>query len=281
MNFSENLKRCKDECGCTIDELSRRSSVPVGTLSKLLSGAIAEPKMAVVLSLARGLGCSLAHLLDPAGEHISETLDDEERAVLADYRRLDTHSRELVRMVMEKQLAYLEADTARPIQREASGAKILSLSNEQARTHHKRTGAYVSESEAEEAKNHAGKGFSIPLYDLPVSAGVGEFLDSSRASRTVTLPPSDRREHVDFALLVNGNSMEPRFESGDLLLVQKTSEVEERDFGIFLLDGAGYFKQFMGNRLHSLNADYEDILFSDFEDVRCVGRVVGKLSKKK
>ena len=79
MNFSENLKRCKDERGYTIEELSRRSSVPVGTLSKLLSGVIAEPKMAVVLALAKGLSCSLSHLLDPTGEYISETLDEEER----------------------------------------------------------------------------------------------------------------------------------------------------------------------------------------------------------
>ncbi|MBR6795067.1 MAG: helix-turn-helix transcriptional regulator, partial [Clostridia bacterium] len=79
MTFSENLKRCKDERGYTIEELSRRSGVPVGTLSKLLSGVIAEPKMAVVLALAKGLSCSLSHLLDPAGEHIEETLDEEER----------------------------------------------------------------------------------------------------------------------------------------------------------------------------------------------------------
>ena len=285
MNFSENLKRCKDERGYTIDELSRRSGVPVGTLSKLLSGVIAEPKMAVVLSLAKGLSCSLSHLLDPAGEHIEQTLDEEELSVLSAYRRLDTHSRELVRMVMDKQLSFVAAAPVAAVQtsaaveeKEENGAKILSLPNEKARTH--KRSAFIADCDEDANLFAHGKNAPIPLYDLPASAGVGEFLDSSRASRTVTLPPSDRREHVDFALLVNGDSMEPRFSFGDLLLVQKAETLEEGDFGVFLLDGAGYVKQYAGDRLHSLNPSYEDIMLSDYEDVRCVGRVVGKLSKK-
>lgn len=285
MNFSENLKRCKDERGYTIEELSRRSSVPVGTLSKLLSGVIAEPKMAVVLALSKGLGCSLSHLLDPAGEHIAETLDEEECEILSFYRRLDTHSRELVRMVMEKQLAYVEAipavtRTEAPLtERKEPSAKILSLPKEETRT--RKGTAFITECDDDEIANAKKKGGRIPLFDLPASAGVGEFLDSSRASRMITLPPSDRREHVDFAVTVNGDSMEPRFSLGDLLLVQEAQTVEEGDFGVFLLDGASYVKQYAGDRLHSLNPAYEDILFKDYGDVRCVGRVVGKLSKKK
>lgn len=280
MTFSENLKRCKDERGYTIEELSRRSGVPVGTLSKLLSGVIAEPKMAVVLALAKGLSCSLSHLLDPTGEHIEETLDEEERAVLASYRRLDTHSRELVRMVMEKQLSYVsaaaEASTAAEPKEE--GARILSLPKEKTRTRKKSARVSACDEDAIGAQKRANV---IPLYDLPASAGVGEFLDSARASREITLPPSDRREHVDYAVTVNGNSMEPRFVSGDLLLVQKAQTLDAGDFGVFLLDGTGYVKQYAGDRLHSLNPAYDDILLSDYEDVRCVGRVVSKLSKKK
>ena len=280
MTFSENLKRCKDERGYTIEELSRRSGVPVGTLSKLLSGVIAEPKMAVVLALAKGLSCSLSHLLDPAGEHIEETLDEEERAVLASYRRLDTHSRELVRMVMEKQLSYVSAaaeDSAAAEPKE-EGARILSLPKAKARTRKKSARVSACDEDAIGAQKRANV---IPLYDLPASAGVGEFLDSARASREITLPPSDRREHVDYAVTVNGDSMEPRFVSGDLLLVQKAQTVDAGDFGVFLLDGTGYVKQYAGDRLHSLNPAYDDILLSDYEDVRCVGRVVSKLSKKK
>ena len=284
MTFSENLKRCKDERGYTIEELSRRSGVPVGTLSKLLSGVIAEPKMAVVLALAKGLSCSLSHLLDPAGEHIEATLDEEEREVLAAYRRLDTHSRELVRMVMDKQLSLVvslaPAVTAAPekTEKEEGGAKILTLPKEEKRAQKK--GAFISERNDDDTVRHTRKHAPIPLYDLPASAGVGEFLDSAHASREITLPPSDRREHVDFAVTVNGDSMEPRFSLGDLLLVQKAQSVDEGEFGVFMLDGAGYVKQYAGDRLHSLNPVYEDIMLSDYEDVRCVGRVVSKLSRK-
>ena len=269
MTFSENLKRCKDERGYTIEELSRRSGVPVGTLSKLLSGVIAEPKMAVVLALAKGLSVSLSHLLDPAGEYISETLDEEEREVLASYRRLDTHSRELVRMVMEKQLSFVASSVSVPAASVGASAA--------ADTEEKATGAKIlSFAQKQKARPKGG----VPLFDLPVSAGTGEFLDSDRASRTVTLPESMKEKQVSFALLVNGDSMEPRFKNGDLLFVSACEGVEREELGIFLLDGEGYFKQYMGDHLHSLNPAYGDIPLGEYTDVRCVGRVVGHLARK-
>ena len=260
MNFCENLRRCKEEAGYTIEELSRLSGVPVGTLSKLLSGAIAEPKVSVVLALASGLSCPLSHLLDPTGTYVSETLDDEEREVLADYRRLDTHSRELVRLVMEKQLSLAAFEAKAPketVSAPEKRARILSM----------------PDNECEAVR--------IPLFDLPVSAGTGEFLDAAHATHTITLPAGSRAMKGDFALRVNGHSMEPRFNHGDVLWVRGGETPDIGEFGIFLADGEGYFKKYMGDRLVSLNPDYDDILLAGFADVRCCGRVVGRLGRKK
>ena len=121
---------------------------------------------------------------------------------------------------------------------------------------------------------------SIGLYDLPVSAGVGEFLADANRVEEITIPDDPRTAEADYALRINGDSMEPKYHSGDVILIQTTDTVEEGELGIFVLDGAGYFKKYGGDHLISLNPKYAPIPLKDFEDVACCGRVVGKLKKK-
>ena len=121
---------------------------------------------------------------------------------------------------------------------------------------------------------------SIGLYDMPVSAGVGEFLADATRIEDIVIPDDPRTAEADYALRINGNSMEPKYRSGDIVLVQSADTVEEGELGIFVLDGAGYFKKYGGDHLISLNAEYPPILLKEFADVSCCGRVVGKLKKK-
>ena len=74
--------------------------------------------------------------------------------------------------------------------------------------------------------------------------------------------------------------MEPKYHDGDILLVQDCDAVENGELAVFALDGAGYFKMYGGDRLISLNPEFDDIPLSDFSEVQCYGRVVGKLKKK-
>ena len=121
---------------------------------------------------------------------------------------------------------------------------------------------------------------SIGLYDMPVSAGVGEFLADSTRIEDIVIPDDPRTAEADYALRINGDSMEPKYHSGDILLIQSADTVEEGELGIFVLDGSGYFKKYGGDHLISLNTKYPPIMLKDFEDVSCCGRVVGKLKKK-
>ena len=119
----------------------------------------------------------------------------------------------------------------------------------------------------------------ISLYDLPVSAGVGEFLSESTGSE-IFIPDSPKTKEADYALRIAGDSMEPKYHSGDVLLVENCDFVEEGELGIFVLDGSGYFKKYGGDRLISLNTAYAPIMLKDFGQVVCCGRVVGKLKRK-
>lgn len=117
------------------------------------------------------------------------------------------------------------------------------------------------------------------LYDLPVSAGTGEYLDEEEGTE-ITIPDTERTRLADYALRISGNSMEPKFRDGDILLVEDCDGVQVGELGIFVLDGSGYFKKFGGDRLISLNPEYAPILLKDFSDIHCTGRVVGKLRRK-
>ena len=121
---------------------------------------------------------------------------------------------------------------------------------------------------------------SIGLYDMPVSAGIGEFLADSTRIEDISIPDDPRTAEADYALRINGDSMEPKYHSGDVILIQTTDTVEEGELGIFVLDGSGYFKKYGGDHLISLNPQYAPIPLKDFEDVACCGRVVGKLKRK-
>ncbi len=120
---------------------------------------------------------------------------------------------------------------------------------------------------------------SIGLYDMPVSAGTGEFLAES-VRTDIVIPDDPRTAEADYALRINGDSMEPKYHSGDIILIQNAEAVEEGELGIFVLDGSGYFKKYGGDHLISLNTKYPPIRLRDFTDVACCGRVVGKLKRK-
>ena len=103
---------------------------------------------------------------------------------------------------------------------------------------------------------------------------------SDESATELRIPDTVKTQDADYALRISGNSMEPKFHNGDILLVQNCESVEVGELGIFILDGAGYFKKFDGDRLLSLNPIYAPIPLRDFTDIQCAGRVIGKMYRK-
>ena len=91
--------------------------------------------------------------------------------------------------------------------------------------------------------------------------------------KKVKVPLTDKSRKADFILTVDGDSMEPRFRSGDYILIRSQPTVEVGQIGIFDVDGKGYIKKYGGDCLISLNPKYEDIMLTD--DSRCFGLVLG------
>ena len=118
----------------------------------------------------------------------------------------------------------------------------------------------------------------VPFYETPVSAGTGSWLGDDIVAEWLTVPRNDLTTSADFALKISGDSMQPKFSNGETVLVKQTSSVFEGEIGVFVLNGESYIKKLGKKELVSLNPAYKPIPLHGFDDVRCVGKVLGTLN---
>ena len=242
MNWLENVKNIKKKKGLTNESLSAQSEISLGTLNKLLSGATADPKLSTLIALASGLGCSVDEML--TGVAPQETLSPEEKDVLTKLRLMDKSGRETSLYIINKEYTRTLSEKA-PKAFSPEPQKILSLK----------------------------------LYDIAASAGTGTALDPAVGYSKINVYGTPTTELADFAIRVRGNSMNPKYQDGDVLLVSNAEEVNIGELGIFMLNGESYFKKFGGDRLISLNPEYNDIVFGAGDNLKCFGRVLGRLKR--
>ena len=242
MNWLENVKSIKKKKGLTNEALSERSEISIGTLNKLLSGATGDPKLSTLTALAEAFGCSLDEML--TGKAQGEELTSEERDIITKLRMLDAGGKETALYIINKEY---RCTLSEKIQKafSAEPQKILSLK----------------------------------LYDIAASAGTGSVLTSEVGYSKINVYCNPTTELADFAIRVSGNSMNPKYQDGDILLVSDADEIERGELGIFMLNGESYFKKFGGDRLISLNPEYSDIIFGEGDNIKCFGRVIGRLKR--
>ena len=267
-DYIERIKQIKSEKKITNEELSRLSGIPLGTLSKLLAGLSDSVKLSNMINICDARGCSLEYVVSGIPENTNNfTLDGNEIRLIEEYRRLDNHGKELLMLIAGK-----ERERVSSAEYPAAPAPVFTREVKPVVT-----APIAQRSQASGAGRVPPR--TIPLYDLPVSAGIGEHLDEN-ANESVSITVSESTASADFALRISGNSMEPKFHDGDVLLVQNAESVEVGEQGIFILDGSGYFKVYGGDCLISLNPEYGKIMLKDFENVSCIGRVLGRLKKR-
>lgn len=124
---------------------------------------------------------------------------------------------------------------------------------------------------------HPKKTILIKHSSDKVSAGFGFNFEDYSQWDDIEVPLDEISRKADFCLTVEGDSMEPKFSDGDIVFVREQPVVDLGQIGIFSIDGKGYIKKFGGDRLISLNEDYDDILFADYDSdaIRCNGLVIG------
>ncbi len=135
---------------------------------------------------------------------------------------------------------------------------------------------YKEQVEAEESEEPT---IEIRHSYYKVSAGTGYNLNDGDQWDTIEVPDTPEANKADFALTISGDSMEPVYYDGDIVLVKSQPAIDNGEIGIFIIEDNGYIKKYGGDKLISLNAKYDDIMFSDYDpdDIRCMGLVIGRV----
>jgi len=111
----------------------------------------------------------------------------------------------------------------------------------------------------------------IQRHRSKASAGGGYDLRNEDEWENVQVLADGAAENADFVVEVEGNSMLPDYQDGDLVLIVLDADVPVGKVGLFRQGDKGYIKERGEDRLISRNPDFEDI----YGEVECIGRVIG------
>ena len=119
------------------------------------------------------------------------------------------------------------------------------------------------------------KVITLPMAELKASAGTGQWLGDDEYTTWVDVLDTPEARRANVVIEVSGDSMLPDYHNGDKVLVKLQPTVEQNEIGIFIVDNCGYIKKLGVNELISVNEEFGNIPINEYNDVTCVGKVIG------
>ena len=239
MDICQNLNNILKERKITQKELCQHISIAESKLSYWLTKSKSIPSE-YIIPICNYLNISLSVLLTGQEKDSKNqiTLSKEEIEFIKEYRYLSNKSKSEIRNTLNH--------------------------------------LYEIEKRMETTKEFATPTVQVRHSIFKVSAGVGEWLSDEKWNM-ITILDTPQARKATFALTIEGDSMMPDFENGDIVLVKRQDAVDIGQICIYTVEGKGYIKKYGGDRLISLNDDYDDIIFKDYQDIHCKGLVIGKV----
>ena len=144
------------------------------------------------------------------------------------------------------------------------------------------SGRYVPERESTENILYV----QMPVSLLSASAGTGDYLDDD-CFEYRSFPKDTVPEGADFAVRVDGDSMMPKYEDGQIVWVRRAETLRSGEEGLFVLNGCGFIKLYreqadissqgsLQNQpvLCSYNSAYAPIRVGTEDSFRVCGKIV-------
>ena len=247
MELFDKIRTLRIHHSMTQRELSLKMHVSEVSIRNWETG-IKKPSVVAIIELAKIFNVSTDYLLGIHQECTTPifSISKREQKLLNNYKQLDKHGKSVVDAVCSLEKSRI-----------TSQDNII---------------------EIQTLRRH------IPLYHTPAAAGqsfpfdVDDFDLLLRDENT----PSD----ADFAVKIQGNSMSPYIQDGDIVYVKKDCELSIGDVGIFCFNGVIYCKQyFIDNHnniiLVSANSSLRDTNVKiqtndDLINLKCYGKVLLK-----
>lgn len=302
IEFKDRIKNRRLELGMTLDDLAREIGVSAATVSRWESGEIQNLRRDKISILADALRVSPSYLMgweEDKDTHYEERLSDEAKHLLMEFNSCRNSSlkervlfilREINRIFNEDRQIRGECDLLRSniYDREYQIIEVMNyfkvidkcVSTIDQKAYE--VAAIIKQDAFQKIyQNHKDEKCKenyriIPflLSGQPVSAGTGAYLGPEEF-KTIYVQDSELIKRAAFGIPVKGDSMEPLYHDGDIILVERANEVAIGQVGVFTIDGSGYVKLRGETELISLNPDYEPIQLNGL--ARCNGKVIGIL----
>ena len=251
MDVGQRIQLLRVKYNMTQKDLSEKIKVSVVSVGGWECGS-RYPSAEAIVALAQVFNTTTDYLLGVSiNQHRDEELlSQQELALVSNYRLLDKYGRQAVDAICHIECLRIKS---------AHKNKTISLRNIGIKASTRYIPKYITPSAA---------GFSAPLD--------GDDFEMILADDAV---PSD----ADFAVRIQGDSMNPYICDGDTVYVKRCSELSIGDIGIFCVDGAMYCKQYYidsENNLILLSANeklkHTNIIINqnNISDVKCYGKVI-------
>lgn len=245
----EMINIIRKEKNMDLSTLAEKSGVPYGTLSKISAGITKDPKLETVKAIARTLGVTIDAFDDvpPQREHGNmDSFTLTEKNLIKKYRELDTHGKKIIDLIIKHEVERLD---------ELKTPQLSGI-----------------------VENAGGAYTKIIPFPGRVSAGTG--IEAIPEYDTIAGP-----DKADFAVLVDGDSMEPRFHNGQVIYIKKQPTVENGQIAVVQIQSPddftpkAYIKKIKvigpNVQLISLNESYPTITIQP-DDLTVLGIVINK-----
>ena len=241
--FDDRLKNAREKMGLTVKQAAAMLRLPYTTYNNYEKNT-REPSGGLICKMAEFYGVTTDYLLgrtDQPAAPSCNVQDENLKELIEKWNSLDKHGKHLTMLV-------LDAEYDRCCKNNSAPSISSSIENT----------------------------ITIRSSEYKVSAGTGFLLSDDDLSTELRVPDTPAARKADFALRISGDSMEPIYHDGDIVLVKKADFVRIGEIGIFVVDGSGYIKKYGGDRLISLNNAYNDIILRDGMSAHCCGLVIGR-----
>lgn len=236
------LKQGRINKGMKQSDVTMQTGIKNTTLSNYENG-VTEPDIDTFLSLCELYELDFVSIMEEAyGIKIPGRdfdIKPSEIKYIKKYRDLDSHGKEMIDFTLEK-------EWERSIKEKENTTKVVTPTR------------------------------ILSYYYRLASAGTGQILFDMPPTKRIEIPDIPEYRKADYAIGVNGDSMEPVYHDGDMLIVEMTDEIRVGEIGIFSLNGECYVKKLGKGELISLNPKYDNIPLN--ETAKCMGRVIDKLN---
>lgn len=236
MSIGSRIKERREAIGLTQEELAAELGVSKGAIGNYESGQ-SYPKIDNMIQLFKALKTDANYIFQDDVIQKEVSLSNKEHVIIKKYRKLDYYGVDAVESVLDVE--------------------------------------YKRCTESQKSEEKKQQTWSICYNEYKVSAGTGVMLDEYERLDRIDVIDTPEARRADYGLMISGNSMEPMYHDGDIVLVKHTDTIDIGEIGIFVVDGEGYIKEFGGDRLISLNDEYNDIPLHEYSSIRCYGRVIG------